>query len=135
MAKLPTISVSELQKLSEGIVLVTPSRLEGINFLKKYNAWGYLRIKKRPDYLAIYVSRPESKIMYFGKVKKVIYANKVDNIPVASKDIDKKLILLCDDSLRRLEKVIPLGKCPWKAQSTKRVRLSRFIKANSLDDL
>jgi len=45
--------------------------ISGVEFLKKYNAWGFVTINKRVPYFALYVGKPESSVLYFGEVESI----------------------------------------------------------------
>lgn len=98
---LPITSRSKLkEKYSGGTVMVTPSSPEtcdeetglpsGVGFFKKYRAWGFVRIdsNREIDYLAIYVTNPESAVKYFGKVADIV-APKDPKSPV-KKHVEQK---------------------------------------------
>jgi len=140
--EVPLISIEELKSLGEGTVIICPSKLEGINFLLKYNAWGFIRIKKKPDYLALYVSKPESKILYFGEVEDIVTPEDPSS-PISIEEAHqyktfeegKKVVVLKHDSLRKLEKEIPKGVKKGKMQGIRFVTLTQFINAETTDDL
>lgn len=140
--EISTVSLEELSTLKPGEVVICPSKPEGVAFLLKYNAWGFVRIKRKPEYLALYVSSPESKISFFGRIKDVIDPSDQSS-PV--KDVyheygtyeeGKKVVVLQPESLYRLKEGIPLGSTIGKVPYGLRyVRLSKFLKAKTLDDL
>ena len=139
---LPVASLEELSTLKGGEVVICPSKPEGKAFLIKYNAWGFVHVGRKPEYLALYVAAPESKISLFGEVKDVIDPSDEES-PVA--DIyqefetykeGKKLITLKPGSLRKLKTVIPLGSERGKVPYSRRyVPLDKFVNAKTLDDL
>jgi len=139
---IPTVSVEELSTLEPGEVAICPSRPEGVAFLLKHNAWGFVRIKRKPDYLALYVSSPESKISFFGRVEDVVDPSDQSS-PV--KDVyheyetyeeGKKIIVLQPEALYRLKEGIPLGSTIGKVPYGLRyISLNKFLKAKTLDDL
>jgi len=139
---IPTIQKSKLRSLKEGIVLIAPSQPYGVDFLLRYNAWGFIRSERSPDYFALYVSSPESRIIFFGEIKKIITPYDPDS-PISQKDImqygtnveRKKIVLLKPNSLKRIGNGIPKGVKKGKVQGIKYVTLSRFINASTLDDL
>lgn len=139
---IPTVSIEELNVLPAGEVAICPSRPEGITFLLKFNAWGFVRIKRKPDYLAMYVSSPESKISFFGQVKDVMdpadQRSPVKDVyqEYGTYEEGKKIIVLEPDTLYRLKESIPLGSIKGKVPYGLRyVSLSKFLKAKTLDDL
>jgi hypothetical protein len=71
--ELPVVSKKELASLKDGMVVICPSKPDGVNFLLRYKAWGFVRIRKKPEYFALYIAHPESEVSYFGQVKKILY--------------------------------------------------------------
>ena len=139
---LPVIPLDELSTLKSGEVVICPSKPEGKDFLLKYNAWGFVHIGRKPEYFALYVTAPESKISLFGEVKDVIDPSD-EQSPIA--DIyqefetykeGKKLIMLKPGSLRKLKKGVALGSERGKVPYSRRyVPLDKFVNAKTLDDL
>lgn len=141
--ELPIISREELASLKDGMVVICPSKPEGVNFLLQYNAWGFVRIRKKPKYFALYVTRPESKISFFGEVEEILHP-KDPSSPITEDEArryktfkeGKKVIVLKSESLRKLDKGIPKGTSKKKIlQGIKYVTLNQFINAKTLDDL
>ena len=139
---LPVSTLEELNTLKSGEVVICPSKLEGKAFLLKYNAWGFVHIGRKPEYFALYLAAPESKISLFGEVKAIIDPSDEES-PVADiyKEFEtykegKKLILLKPGSLRRLKTGIRLGSERGKVPYSRRyVPLDEFVNAKTLDDL
>lgn len=44
--KIPLVARKDLADKPSGEVVICPSRIEGVEFLKKYNAWGFVTISK-----------------------------------------------------------------------------------------
>ncbi len=139
---IPMISRKELQSLPEGEVAICPSKPDGISFLIKHNAWGFVRIAKKPKYFALYVSSPESSIQYFGIIEEILDP-KDPNSPVAEtaekyetyEREGKKIIKLKPDSLWKLKEDIKLGENRNQAiQSLTYFDLEIFKKAKTIDD-
>ena len=139
---LPMASLEELSTLRSGEVVICPSKPEGKDFLVKYNAWGFVHIGRKPEYFALYVTAPESKISLFGEVEKVIDPSEKES-PIADEYQEfetykkgKKLIMLKTGSLRRLKRGIPKGSERGKVPYSRRyVPLDKFVNAKTLDDL
>ncbi|KXA89038.1 hypothetical protein AKJ61_03710 [candidate division MSBL1 archaeon SCGC-AAA259B11] len=141
-----------LQLYPNGLVVIATGRpgrkIKGLPsgslFLKKYYAWGFINIAKKPDYFSLYVTRPESRIEYFGKVKDVVRSTSADspvskiiekrnNLPETWKDAEnKKIILLKKESLVKISPFIKAGKAPM--QGLVYTKLSKFAKAKNTDD-
>ncbi len=112
-----TISREELSNKEDGDVIVCASRAEGVEFLKKYEAWGFVTISKarKPKYFALYVGRPSSSILYFAEIDRITE-------PIQSReDLDKfsredtetfrtgtQLIYLKHGTLKQMTDPIPL---------------------------
>jgi hypothetical protein len=141
--ELPIISRKELASLKEGIVVICPSKPEGVNFLLQHNAWGFVRIRRKPEYFALYLSHPESKILFFGEVEDVLYPKDSES-PLTEEEArsykefkeGKKIIVLKPGSLRKLDKGIPKGTAKrGRLQGLKYATLTKFTNARTLDDL
>jgi len=135
---IPSTTRNSLSTLPEGEVVVCPSRPEGIDFLKRYNAWGFVRIGREPRYFALYVSSPESAVRYFAEIEKIVDPKSSEspvNDPERYEEYSegKKLLLFRKDSLRELADPLPRGE-KW-SQGKFYLTLSRLIKAKSLDDI
>lgn len=140
--EVPEISREELRSLEDGEVVICPSKPQNIGFLVRHNAWGYVYISRRPKYFALYVAYPESRISFFGEVRRVISPRDPDS-PVSEEEArrggfykeGKKIIDLKPGSLRRLKEGISIGSKRGKApQGLRYVTLREFIDAQTLDD-
>lgn len=135
-------SLEELSALKSGEIVICPSKPEGKEFLLKYNAWGFVHVGRKPEYFALYVTAPESKISLFGEVKEIIDPWD-EGSPVADvyQEFEtykegKKVITLKPGFLRRLKRGISLGSERGKVPYSRRyVPLDKFVNAKTLDDL
>ena len=143
----------ELQELPEGDVIIVPAQAKinekedwGINYLKKYNIWEAIRINKSKinniKYIAFYLTRPESRILYFGEVSKIIDANdetfrKIHNLPPIKKQyIGKKAIEIKEGSLRKLKDPIVASSGKGRGiQNVVYTDMQHFISAENVKDL
>ena len=140
--ELPIISREKLALLKEGKVVICPSKPDGVKFLLRYNAWGFIRIRRKPEYFALYVSHPESRVSFFGEVKEILYP-KDPSSPITEEEAQrykefkegKKIIVLKPESLRKLDKGIPKGTLKKIPQGITYVTLSQFINAKTMDDI
>jgi hypothetical protein len=134
---IPSTSRGSLSSLTDGEVVVCPSRPEGVDFLKRYNAWGFVKIGREPRYFALYVSSPDSAVRYFAEIEKIVDPKSSEspvNDPERYKISEgKRLILFRKDSLRELAD--PLARGERWPQGKFYLTLSRLIKAKSLDDI
>jgi len=144
---------NELQELPEGDVIIVPAQAKinekeawGINYLKKYNIWEAIRINKSKinniKYIAFYLTKPESRILYFAEVSKIIDANdetfrKIHDLPPIKKQyIGKKAIEIKEGSLRKLKD--PIVASSGKGGGIRNViytDLQHFISAKNVRDL
>jgi hypothetical protein len=141
--EIPAISREELASMKAGMVVICPSKPEGVNFLLQHNAWGFVRIRRKPEYFALYISHPESKILFFGEVEDVLYPQDPES-PLTEEEArsykefkqGKKIIVLKLGSLRKLDKGIPKGTAKrGRLQGLKYAILSKFTNAKTLDNL
>lgn len=158
--ELPTIRRDELlNEYPSGSVMVTPSSPElvdeetglpsGVGFFKEYSAWGFVRIgaTRDIDYLALYVTSPESQVKYFGKVTSIVnpkdpespvreHVQQKEGLASWNLEEGKKVILLEKDSLVELENPIELGTVPKGVlQGSWYTSLQKFAQAEVTDDL
>ena len=109
-----------LESKTPGEVIICPSKPDGIDFLVKYNAWGYVNISKNrnPEYFALYISAPKSAIVYFGEIDSISepLTSRSDIPKIREEDIDKalfdkgkRLIILKPNTLVKLENPLSLG--------------------------
>jgi len=134
----------ELSEKEHGEVLLCPSRPEGVAFLKKYNAWGFVRIGRgrTPQYLALYIGKPESSVLYFGDIESITQPiqSRQDLRKIQEEDLDtfekgKRVIHLKPGSLVRLKDPIPLRDRRSAPRGLRYTTLHRMIQANYVEDL
>lgn len=137
---LPTLTGQQMAHLDDGTVALCPSKPDGIEFLKKHNAWGFIRLNRAPKYLALYISQPVSAIQFVGEVERVIDGDDPSS-PVGTEteayQPNRKLVVLKRGRLWRLAEQITLGvPRPGKApQGPRYLELSELAIARTLDDL
>jgi len=123
--------------------LVCPARIElGIDFLFKYEAWAFLRITRRPDYLALYLTNPVSKILYLGEVNRLSAplstpsdVKEIDDEDLRTFKPGKRIVWLKKGSIRKLSDPIPSGRLGSAPQSPWYTTLKQFIAAKDTADL
>ena len=141
-SSIPVVSKSKLAPSREGRVVICTSKPKGVRFLLKYNAWGFVRIQKDPYYFALYVSRPLSRVAYFGEVEKIVYPKDFDS-PISAEEASryenfgegKKVIILKPQSLRRLKEGIPKGPLRKLPQGIRYTTFRQLVDAKTTDDL
>lgn len=135
----------ELGVKEPGEVLLCPSRPEGVAFLKKYNAWGFVRISKgrAPRYFALYVAKPESSVLYFGDIESITQPiqSKQDLHKIQEEDLEKifetgkRVIHLKPGSLVRFKDPIHLRDRKSAPRGLRYTTLKRLIQADHVGDL
>jgi len=141
-----SVNRSELQNNFEGELVICPSKQNGIDFLKKYNTWGFVTLSnehsKTAKYLGIYISDPVSSVLYFGEISSI--SNRLSSKEEVSWikesdmrefDIGKRIIILKQSSLKQLNDPIPAGLKRKGLQGKIYCSLRKFIQAKNLDDL
>src|SRR5947208_569187 len=112
------ISRWELKGDPNSVVLICPAKSErGLEFLLRYNAWGFIRVNRQPTFVALYVGRPESKVLYLAEVNSITpplsSPSEVEEISqehLGTFKPGKKVIWLKKGSIRRLLDPIPVGR-------------------------
>ncbi|MCU4925415.1 type I restriction enzyme HsdR N-terminal domain-containing protein [Halobacteria archaeon AArc-dxtr1] len=109
-----TIPRSAIDGQNDEEVAVFPTRESGIPFLLENNAWGFVRIGRNFDYVAMYVTGDVQEVQYFAAVRDVVspqeavLAREVSEYADGAKiDNGKKVVRFEEDSLYRLEDPIP----------------------------
>jgi len=131
---------SDIKGDEEAQVAVFPTRKSGLPFLFENNAWGFVRIGRDFDYVAMYVTEDVREVRYFATVRDVVDPDDPNLVrePLEYVDRDeiaenKKVVRFEQDSLYRLEDPIPYEtKYPQSLQYT---TLSEFRKAETTDDM
>lgn len=132
----------ELTTKSDGEVILCLSRIEGIDFLKRYNAWGFINMNKQVPYFALYVGKPESSIKYFGEVNSITERiqskediKSIDDDDKETFQAGKRLIYLKPGSLVKFKDPIPLKTRTEAPRGIRYTTLSKLIKANCIEEL
>lgn len=141
--KVRSIIRRELSMKSSGQVVICPSRAEGVEFLKKYNAWGFVAMtEKRIPYFALYVGKPESSVMYFGEVESITQPlkSKADLVKIQEEDtgtfeVGKRVIHLKLGSLVKFQDPIPLKSRKSAPRGLRYTTLEKLVQANHVGDL
>jgi predicted type IV restriction endonuclease len=136
------VARSELATKSPGAVVLCPSKSEGVEFLKKYNAWGFVNMNKQVPYFALYVGSPESSVLYFGEVESITkpITSKEDIQRIEEKDIEsfpsgKRAIHLKPRTLVKLADPIPLKNKRIAPRGIRYTTLEKLINANYAEEL
>jgi len=136
------VARSELAVKPAGEVVLCPSKLEGVEFLKKYNAWGFVTMSRQVPYFALYVGNPESSVLYFGEVESITkpIASKDDIQKIEEKDIEsfpsgKRAIHLKPGTLVKLADPLPLKNKRIAPRGIRYTTLEKLINANYAEEL
>lgn len=85
-----SVSQHDLSTRPDGELILCPSQIDGVEFLKKYNAWGFINISKEhnPKYFALYVTKPKSAISFFAEIESITQPikSKEDIIKISEED-------------------------------------------------
>ncbi|HET7323340.1 MAG TPA: type I restriction enzyme HsdR N-terminal domain-containing protein [Halococcus sp.] len=135
-----TIARSDIQGNSESAVAVFPAHEASLAFLKENNGWGFVRVGRDFECVAMYVVGDSSEVSYFATVEKIVEPEDVEFVrPLRSYRDDakiaegKKFIKFEPNSLYELENPIPYEtKSP---QSRRYTTLDEFRKATTTDDI
>lgn len=141
-ASVPKISRRELTSKRDGLVIISPSDATGPAWLKKYNAWRYVKISRDPIYFALYVSWPVSKVLYFGEIEKIIdvknpdITKKYGQPPADHEEYGKKAIILKPGTIRELSDPIEISRGRGSGMMGSRYSsLINFVNAKTIEDL
>lgn len=139
------ISRKELSQKVPGEVLLTSSRPAGVEFLKKYNAWGFINISRtrKPQYFALYVGAPESSVLYFGEIDSITkpIQSREEIKMIQEEDMGepfptgKRVIHLKRGSLVKFKDPIPLESRRRGLRGKKYTTLEKMINARKLSEL
>lgn len=138
-----SINRSDLANKTPGEVVVCPSRIEGVEFLKKYNAWGFVALSKRNiSYFALYVGKPESSVPYFGEIESITQPlkSKEDLVKIQEQDtqtfeIGKRVIHLKPGTLVKFRDPIPLKSKRSAPRGLRYTTLEKLMQAKHTGDL
>lgn len=140
---IPCIERKQLEAKPSGKVVICPSKTAGIEFLKKYNAWGFVNIREENiPYFALYVGKPHSSILYFGEIESITkpLKSKEDLIKIQKTDIEtfelgKRVIHLKPGTLVKLSDPLPLKNRRFVPKARLYTTLEKLIQANCIEDI
>jgi hypothetical protein len=135
-----TIRRSEIEGDPDARVAVFPTRTSGIPFLKENEAWGFVRVGRDFDYVAMYVTGDVREIKYFAEVDEVIDPEEagLERDPLDYKERakiadDKMVIKFNSGSLYELKDPIPYE--VEYPQGLRYTTLSKIRDAETTDDV
>jgi hypothetical protein len=143
-SEIPSISRHEISTKPTGELILCPSRVEGFDFLKKYNAWGFVNISKdhNPKYFALYVGKPYSSVLYFAEIESVTQPlkskeeiNKIQKEDLDTFETGKRVIHMKSGSLVTLQDPLPLKNKRQAPRALRYSTLQKLINATFVEDL
>jgi hypothetical protein len=109
-----TILRKDIHGDADAEVAVFPTRESGIPFLKENEAWGFVRVGRDFDYVAMYVTGDVRKVKYFSEVDDVVSPEEAnlmrDPLDYIDRDAiadNKKVVMFKSGSLYELEDPVP----------------------------
>lgn len=137
------IERNQLRSKPPGEVILCPSKLDGVDFLKKYNAWGFVTLSKTSiPYFALYVGKPESSILYFGEVESITQPlkSKEDIAKISQQDattfeIGKRVIHLKPGTLVKFKNPITLKEKRKAPRGLRYTTLEKLLGANDISEV
>lgn len=135
-----SIRRQDIEGEDDAQVAIFPTRKSGLTFLLENNAWGFVRIGREFDYVAMYVTEDIREVRYFATAKNVVTPDDANLIREPLEYVDrneigknKKVVQFEEKSLYRLEDPIPYE--TEYPQSLQYTRLGDFRKAKTTDDI
>lgn len=137
------VTRDQLAARPSGKVVICPSKITGVEFLKKYNAWGFVNMREENiPYFALYVGKPESSVLYFGEIESITkpLKSKKDLVKIQETDIEtfepgKRVIHLKPRTLVKFADPIPLKNKRFVPKARLYTTLEKLTQANGLEDL
>jgi hypothetical protein len=135
-----TVARQDIKGDPDALVAVCPTRESGLTFLKENEAWGFVRVGREFEYIALYVTGDVKQVKYFATVSDVVDPDEADLMrgPLDYSDRTsiaegKKVIEFEPGSLYELEDPIPYGS--KYARSLRYTTLGEFRNAETTDDI
>lgn len=135
-----TVRRTDIEGDEDAQVAVFPTRESGLPFLFENNAWGFVRVGRDFDYVAMYVTRDVREVRYFATVRDIVAPEDaelarepteyVDRAEIAD---DKMVVRFEANSLYQLEDPIPYETA--YPQSLRYTTLGEFRTAETTDDI
>lgn len=137
------IDRDQLRSKPAGEVILCPSKLDGVDFLKKYNAWGFVTLSKTSiPYFALYVGKPESSILYFAEVESITQPlkSKEDLTKISQQDtttfeVGKRVIHLKSGTLVKFKNPILLKEKRKAPRGLRYTTLEKLLAANDISEV
>lgn len=141
--EIQVVARKQLAFRSPGKVVICPSRISGVDFLKKYNAWGFVKMREEDiPYFALYVGRPESSILYFGEIESITkpLKSKEDIVKIQETDIETfepgtRVIHLKPGTLVKFVDPVPLKNKRFVPKGRLYTNLEKLTQADKIEFL
>ena len=140
---IPKASWDEIGGFDHETVAIFPTRPEGIDFIKVQYAWGWVRIRSKPDWIAFYVIRPYSGVYLLGRAENIVTASSfikdrrdtLTKDDIQTYDPKKHVVTIVQGTLRAIE--IPIKRVGKESaiQGHMRTTFGHLRKGNSISDL
>ncbi len=125
------------------LVAVFPSRPDGEEFLRKFNAWGFVSLRGNPRFCAIYFTKPEQSIRIVASISRIIPASawlaankdKATERDFESYDPDKSVIEFKPKEAWELEDPVPWEKGDPVIYGLRYTSLGDLRRASRIGDL
>ncbi|MCL4340144.1 MAG: type I restriction enzyme HsdR N-terminal domain-containing protein [Thaumarchaeota archaeon] len=137
----------ELKDRNKNVILC-PTEVDSVDFLKEYNVWGYVDVEEEKAneiaYFALYVNAPHSKILYFGEVDHITEKiNSKDDDEIKFIDDEdkntfkpgKRLICLRPGTIVKFKDPIHFEKAENALRKPRYIKLSKLLNGKSLEDV
>lgn len=123
-------------------IAVFPSQEDGITFLEKYNAWGFVKMKRKPRFIAFYFAKPHSAILYFAEIESISnpIMDRSEIRDIEENDIGtfkpgRQIVRFKPNSLIELLDPIPLGQKGMLVRGLLYTTFAKFRTANTTKDI
>ncbi len=132
-----TISRQDVDGPDDALGALFPTREDGIDFLRKNNAWGFVTMNRDPEFVAMYISGGPNEVRFVARVKEIVDAEDAD-LARPSEEYEqyssgKQVVVFEPGSLYKLEDPIPYrDKTPY---SLRYISLGDFRTATGTDEL
>jgi hypothetical protein len=131
---------ADIEGASDATVAVFPSRKSGLVFMMENEAWGFVRVGRDVDFVAMYIGHDVREVRYIAEVDSIVPPSEaelqrppseyVDDAKLADK---KRVIKFKPGTLYELEDPIPFeSEYP---QALRYTTLGKFKRAETTDDL
>lgn len=135
-----TTTRARLPDRGKNLIAIFPAREDGIPFVKLHKAWGQVFIARKPDYVALYVTRPRQQIRLIAPVRSMSkvpdwLAKTGISDPFDPRGNPDKMVIEFDGDALELEDPIAWKQGDPNIQGLRYTTLEGFRKATHVGDL